>query len=47
MTKDRMELSKKIQRCANRGVRKARAAAKRAGIPVVDSINGKLVKVYL
>lgn len=47
MTKKSIELSKKIQKCADRGVRKARAAAKKARIPVCYAKNGKLVYVYL
>lgn len=47
MTKESIELSKKIQKCADRGVRKARAAARKAKIPVCYAKNGKLVYVQL
>lgn len=47
MTKERLELSAKIQKLADRGVRKARAAAKKAGLPVCYEKNGKLVYVKL
>ena len=47
MTKKSMELSDKIQKYADRGVRKARAAAKKAHIPVCYAKKGKLVYVYL
>lgn len=45
MTKESLELSEKIQRLANRGVRKARAAARKAGLPICDARKGKLVYV--
>ncbi len=47
MTKKSIELSKKIQKCADRGVRKARAAARKAKVPVCYAKNGKLVYEYL
>lgn len=47
MTKGRIELSVKIQKLADRGVRKARAAAKKAGVPVCYAKDGKLVYVNL
>lgn len=47
MTKERLELSEKIQRLADRGVRKARVAAKKAGVPVCYAKDGKLVYVKL
>lgn len=47
MTKKSIELSNKIQKLADRGVRKARSAAKKAKVPVCYAKNGKLVYVYL
>ena len=40
MTKSRRVLSEKIQRLARRGVRSARHAAKKAGVPVPYVVNG-------
>ena len=42
MTKDDYELLLKIQKCANRGTSKAREEAKKAGLPIPYSRNGKL-----
>ncbi len=47
MTKNRLNLSEKIQRLARRGVRGARHAAKKAGVPVPYVVNGKLTEVRL
>lgn len=47
MTKSRLILSEKIQRLARRGVRGARHAAKKAGVPVPYVVNGKLTEVRL
>ncbi len=47
MPKKYLELSKKIQRCANRGVRKVYRKAKQTGIPVVYVEKGELKTVTL
>lgn len=45
MTKEALVLSEKIQKLANRGVRKARTAARKAGVSIWDAKNGKLIQV--
>lgn len=47
MTDTDINLSEKIQRLGNRGIAKARANAKCAGVPVCDCIDGKLRQVKL
>ena len=42
MTKEDYEFMLKIQKCANRGTSKAREEAKKAGLPIPYSRNGKL-----
>ena len=37
------QLSELIQKCANEGVRKAKEAAKKAGLPIAYSLNGRLI----
>ena len=47
MTKEDYELSAKITRLANRGAHRAQERARRAGVPVVYAVGGKLIKVKL
>ena len=47
MTDTDIKLSEKIQQLGNRGVAKARANAKSAGVAVCDCVDGKLHQVKL
>lgn len=47
MTDTDIKLSEKIQQLGNRGVAKARANAKSAGVAVYDCVDGKLHQVKL
>lgn len=47
MTKHNYELSAKILRLANRGAYKAHERARKAGVPVVYALDGKLYAVKL
>lgn len=47
MTDTDINLSEKIQKLGMRGVKKARARAAMAGVPVCDCIDGKLHQVKL
>lgn len=47
MKKEYYELSAKITRLANRGTHRAQEKARRAGVPVVYAIDGKLHLIHL